>query len=317
MSREERSRRGDLAGRIAWLYFIKGHTQREISDMLGLSRMQVQRSISKSRATGLVRIKIDDPLIGCFEKEDKLKERFSLSDAVVSVTPRDEEGLKKTLGEAAARYLLRKLEKNQVVGVGWGTTLKEITKFLPRRPLAQCHVVSLIGGWTKKADENSYEVAWKLADALSVECYYISAPAVADSARSRSIIASEKSVNRALEMARRSDLAVVGIGNASEDCSLVKAGFLSPGEVRRLRSLGAAGDVCGHFYDKEGVPVNSGYAERVIGVGLDELRKIRTVIGVAGGVGKVDAIHGALKGGYVNVLITDEETAGRLLVSEE
>lgn len=316
MNSTQRLIKTDFLSRIAWLYFIKGYTQREISELLDLSRMQVQRSISKSREMGLVRIQISDPVTSCFEKEDELKDRFSLFDAFVSPTPQDKSKLKEALGEVAAGYLLRKFTDNQVIGVGWGTTLHEITQFLPRKTLSDSHVVSLVGGWTKRADENPYEVAWKLADALNTDCYYIAAPLIADSAKSRSIIASEKSVNRSLEMARQSNLAILGIGSASEDSSLIKAGFLSPEEVKQLGSIGAVGDVCGQFYDRQGVPVESGYMERVIGVGLEDFRNIRTVIGVAGGENKTEAIYGALRGGYIKVLITDEQTAMGVLALE-
>jgi len=77
----------DLLSRIAWLYFMKGYTQRDISQMLNISRMQVQRSIAKSKTMGLVRIQIIHPLTTCFEKEDELKSRFPLSD-VVGCLPR-------------------------------------------------------------------------------------------------------------------------------------------------------------------------------------------------------------------------------------
>jgi len=309
MNKMGRSFGTDLISRIAWLYFMKGHTQRDISEMLGLSRMRVQRSISKSKATGLVQIQIVDPLITCFEKEDELKTHFALTDVVVVPTPDDKSKLKESLGKAAASYLLRKVRDNQVIGVGWGTTLHEITRFVSRKPLTHSHVISLVGGWTKRADESPYEVAGKVANALNADCYYISAPAVADSAKSRSIIASETSVNHALKMARESDLAILGIGNADEDSSLVKAGILSREEVKQLRNMGAVGDICTQFYDLEGVPVASGYMKRVIGVSLEDLKKIGMVIGVAGGENKKEAIFGALRGGYLNALITDEETA--------
>lgn len=309
MNKAGRPVKTDVVSRIAWLYFMKGYTQRNISEMLGLSRMQVQRSISRSRTIGLVQIQIVDPLTSCFEKEDELKTRFSLADVVVMPTPEDRSKLKEALGKAAASYLLRKARDNQIIGVGWGTTLHEITRFVSKKPLTRCRVVSLVGGWTKRTDESPYEVAGKVASALNADCYYISAPAVADSARSRSIIASETSINQALSMARKSDLAVLGIGNATDGSSLVKAGILSAEEVKQLRSVGAAGDICAHFYDREGIPVASSYMKRVIGVGLEDLRNIPMVIGVAGGENKEEAIFGALSGGYLDTLITDEETA--------
>ncbi len=313
MNRIRRLVESDLVSRIAWLYFMKGHTQRDISEMLGLSRMQVQRSISKSKTTGLVQIQIVDPLTTCFEKEDKLKTHFPLIDVVVIPTPDDKGKLKESLGKVAAGYLLRKVRDNQVIGVGWGTTLHEITKFVSRKPLTDSHVVSLIGGWTKRADESPFEVAGKVANALNIDCYYISAPAVADSPRSRSIIASETSVNQTLKMARKSDVAILGIGNAGGGSSLVKAGIVSPEEIKQLRDMGAVGDICAQFFNQEGVAVESGYMKRVIGVSLEDLKKIGMVIGVAGGENKKEAIRGALRGGYLNALITDEETAMGIL----
>ncbi len=37
------------------------------------------------------------------------------------------------------------------------------------------------------------------------------------------------------------------------------------------------------------------------------------VIGIAGGDNKVEAILGALRGGFINILITDEETALKII----
>ena len=97
----------NLVSRIAWLYFIKGFTQHEISKRLNISRMQVQRSISKSKKEGLVQIKIVDPLTSCFELEEDIKSRFSLSNAIVTPSPDDKDGIKRALGKASAEFLLR------------------------------------------------------------------------------------------------------------------------------------------------------------------------------------------------------------------
>lgn len=277
--------------------------------MLGISRMQVQRSISKSKQLGIVQIEISDPLTVCLELEEELKQRFSLLDAIVTPTPDNEDDLKCALGGAVAEYLHQKVGDNQVIGVGWGTTLNEMIKFIRRKTISNSHIVSLIGGWTKKMEESPHELADKLANSLNIPCYYISAPAMADTPESRQVITSEKSVNHSLKMAKNADLAILGIGDGGENCSLVKAGFLSLDEVRRLRSIGTIGEICGHFYNQDGNPTASGFRDRLIGVDLDELKRIKMVIGVAGGDNKQKAILGTLRGGYLNVLITDKNTA--------
>ena len=50
---------------------------------------------------------------------------------------------------------------------------------------------------------------------------------------------------------------------------------------------------------------------------LEELKRTPRVIGVAGGGRKVEAIRACLKGGLVNVLVTDKFTAEKLVKLEE
>lgn len=46
---------------------------------------------------------------------------------------------------------------------------------------------------------------------------------------------------------------------------------------------------------------------------IDKLRAVKRTVGVAGGNRKLAAIRGALKGGWINVLITDRFTAASLI----
>lgn len=302
-----------LVSRIAWLYFIKGCTQQEISERINISRMQVQRSVSKSKKEGLVQIKINDPSTSCFEIEDDLKTQFSLSEAIVTPNCQNKNETKEAVAKTAADYLLSRVADNQIIGVGWGTTLQKMTRFVKGKTLSNSRIVSLIGGWTKMTKESSNEIAFNLADALKIPCYYLSAPAIADSLTSRSVITAEKSIHQILEIAKASDVAVLGIGNANTDSSLVKTGYISSGEIKQLRTSGAVGEICSQFYDSEGHPVDHEYMDRVIGLNLQDLKKIKMVIGIAEGSGKMAAISGALKGGLLKVLITDEKTAKAVL----
>lgn len=305
-----------LISRIAWLYFVKGYTQQQIAEFLDLSRMKVQRCISKSKKIGLVEIHICDSLTTCFEKEATLIDRFALLDARVIPTPGGRQLCKEAVGKAAADYLLQKVKENQTIGVGWGTTLHETNRFISfKKKLKNLRVVSLTGGWTRTQRESPYEVTTGLAQALQAECFNIAAPVVADSVRSQKIITAEKSISQILQMAQKSDLALIGIGNAaiSTSASLTQAGYVTPDEVRRLRDMGAVGDILGYFYDQQGRPMQDPFMERVVGIGLEELKRIKVVIGVAEGIEKARAILGALRGKCLNILITDEETASAIL----
>ena len=72
-----------------------------------------------------------------------------------------------------------------------------------------------------------------------------------------------------------------------------------------------------HFLDKNGNPISIELEDRLMSTPLEELRKLDNVIGVAGGARKAEAILAALRGGYLDVLITDEDTAKLLLETPE
>jgi len=87
----------------------------------------------------------------------------------------------------------------------------------------------------------------------------------------------------------------------------------SPDESKFFVSNGAVGVIAGRFFDAQGRWIRGDLDERLMGITLDEVRQIPTRIAVAGGVDKIDALVGALKGKLANVLITDAQAARGLL----
>ena len=110
-------------------------------------------------------------------------------------------------------------------------------------------------------------------------------------------------------------MSVVGIGAAVEGATVLRNGILNEGELTVLKMQGAVGDVLNHFMDKDGNLIQTEIEDRVISTDLDKLRQLKNVVGVAGGKDKVTAIKAVLNGGYLNVLITDSDTAAELLLS--
>ena len=74
--------------------------------------------------------------------------------------------------------------------------------------------------------------------------------------------------------------------------------------------------MCLRFFDAGGKPAVFPLNDRVIGMELEQLRRVKRSVGIAGGHRKVAAIRGAVRGGYVNVLITDLSTAHALVAPE-
>ena len=124
----------------------------------------------------------------------------------------------------------------------------------------------------------------------------------------------DRFVREALDLFGKVTIALVGIGATEPSRALASSGnIFSPQEVKLLAGKGAVGDICLRFFDAGGRPVATELDGRVISMGLDQLRGVPRVVGVAGGKRKTNAILGALAGKLVNVLITDVATAERLL----
>jgi len=78
------------------------------------------------------------------------------------------------------------------------------------------------------------------------------------------------------------------------------------------------GDISLQFYDTNGntEPFRE-FNERVAAIPLVELRLINNRIGIASGAEKVETVYGALIGGFVNILVTDQHCAEKLIKFRE
>jgi DNA-binding transcriptional regulator LsrR (DeoR family) len=305
----------DLLARIAWLYYIEDLTQKEIAWRFNMSRVKVTRLLKKAREKGLVEIRIANVRTSHLPLERSLRLEFGLSDAMVIPTSVRPEDLRPALGEAAAAYLDRVLRPGVLVGLGMGRTLAEMPNYMRTQADGMCHFIEMVGGIGRGLSFDSYKVSSLLADRCGGEVEHVYTPVIVETAAARQALLSDPQICSVLDRAARSDLALVSVGTVDLDSFLFQAGYTDEAGIESLREQGAVGDVLGHFFDINGSQVTSPIDDRLIGLSLDQLKRIATVICVAGGPPKVPSIRGALNGGYVNVLITDEDTACAVLDS--
>lgn len=91
---------------------------------------------------------------------------------------------------------------------------------------------------------------------------------------------------------------------------------MTPEEMNALANQGAVGDVLGIFYNAAGEQLETDLSERRIGISFTELKQIPTVVAVAGGTSKLDAIRGVLNAGVIDVFVTTEDIAAALVGEE-
>ncbi|GMO01237.1 sugar-binding transcriptional regulator [Parageobacillus thermoglucosidasius] len=304
----------NLLVKVAWYYYKENLTQQEISEILGLSRNKVVRLLEKARLEGIVQFHIKGYGTNCLSIEKDLKETFSLSNAFVVPTPADKSTLNTTLAKAAAQYLQNKLQKKDLIGFGWGRTVSYTIEHLSIEEDSELSAVTLTGG------VNYYFPNTTLSNrGLSKfkNIHVIPTPFLASTEEMASKFLNEPTVKEILDLAMLSKYAVVGIGATSLDATIVLEEKLTISELTYIRQQNAVGDILGQFFNRDGEILDLPHHSRLIGIKLPVLKKMNNVIAVAGGEKKVEAIYGALKGKYVNMLITDELTAISLLKMEE
>ncbi|MBU3188375.1 sugar-binding transcriptional regulator [Clostridium bowmanii] len=296
--------------KITWYYYFDNMTQQHISELLGISRMRVVKLLDKSRKTGTIQFKIRDDSVNPMQLEKRLADTYNLKDTFIVPSPPSDITVNENIARAAAMYISNRLDSNTFINMGYGDTQSRILNNLATMTEYPLSVVSMTGGV-------SFYLPNNMSTIFNAKLYLIPSPLLVSSKEVVDAILNETSVNEILRMVKLSSLSVVGIGSLADNATIVKSGILSKNDFLYLKMKGAVGDILCHFIDKDGNLVETDIERRMIGTPLPTLSSLNNVIGVAAGDDKVDAIKAVLKGGYIDILITDESTALQLLDDKE
>ncbi len=303
--------------RIARYYYQLGLTQQEIASELGIGRARVIKLLAEARERGVVTISINSPLLENLELADALAARFGLASAEVClVQTGDEKRLAQQLARAAGERLLKRVQNNSTLSVGWGITLKELATQLPHFPTNNTSVVSLIGSLTRKSSAAIFEATTLLAERLDAECHYLAAPIVCDSRDTREVLVSQPMFQDLRTMALASELAIVSIGGL-DSATIRQAGMVTDEEYESVKLAGAIGNFLGYYIDTSGAIVDHPLNQRIIGVSGDEFKQIPQRLMISGGPSKVEALRAVLAQGWMTDLVTDSQTASALLQTKD
>jgi deoxyribonucleoside regulator len=316
--------------RCVQLYYRAQRHQNEIARELGLSSSKVSRLLKRAFAEGLVRVEIELPKRPRLEAA--LVDRFRLRDAVVIPLGEVRE-LKEDLGTAAARYFEKVAADGARVGLSCGYTLYQLIHALRERRFRDLEIYPLSGESTLQLVDlfpNTLVGMMAAKYRPHVRAYALPVQVLGSftaAQRERRRLLERGEVRRIYEAAGNVDIVLVGIGMIGE----ATAGFCSVAEfygvsVRRLRALGVVGEINYHPFDQDGKLIDRKelrpLTQRVLAVPPSRLRELsgqygKLVIAVAGGPDKHEAILGAMRGRFANVLVTDEDTAETLLAARE
>jgi deoxyribonucleoside regulator len=307
--------REDLLIRVASLYYEYDYSQQEIAERLQISRSNISRLLKEAKQKGLVEIRIRKRIMTVPALEHEFHDRFGLEHAMI--VDGNETSYREQLaaaGQLAAWYLEETLRPNHVLAISWGTGVAAAVNAINDNSLLQIDVVQMIGSvGTVSSVIDGPDLARQLAGKLGGQYYYLHAPLFVDNQTVRDMFLEQPTISDTLRRAREAQVALVGIGTTEHGVSsFLRAGHLTEDDVALLRQQGAVGETSGKHFDITG-NANFDLNHRVIAVDLADLKKIPHVVAVACGLPKCRSILGALRGGYIKALATDNITAAAVL----
>jgi DNA-binding transcriptional regulator LsrR (DeoR family) len=301
--------------KIAKMYYFEELTQAEIAKKIGISRPVISKMLRKAREEEIVRITINDEGFDLVEVEQKIASFFGLSEVIITSTENmSSERTLQALGKATADYVSKSIRSIEKIGVSWGKSLLEMVHEYPIEQREQIKVIPLVGGMGPKDVElHSNQIAYEFAKKINGQCESLYAPAMVATNEQKESLIQLPFISSVLEQGKHVDLAIVGIGNPFEHSTMYEIGYLGDEDLHELRQAQVVGDISSKYILEDGSLADLAINRRVIGIDLSDLKQISKVIGVATGLYKIDSILAALRGGYLDVLITDDKTAYRLV----
>ncbi|MDR2880054.1 MAG: sugar-binding transcriptional regulator [Fusobacteriales bacterium] len=294
------------------LYYEEGYTQTEIAEILGISRPTVARLLKGGKEQGIVKLELVNPFDNdYFDLAEKLEKRYELREVIIVPDENDEYIQKKEVAKAAAEYFDRVLEKDNIIGFSMGTTIKLVVDYVTKRQNLNLTFLPLIGGTGQIQQEiHPNDIVLDFVKKYGGEFKLLHAPAVVSKKEIKNEFLKEKNISDIISYGKKCDIAMVGIGTPlSQESTMMKTGYFNKTELEEFKQNNVVGDICLQFYNKSGENYNFEFNERVIGIELNDLKRIRTVIGAAAGVEKTDAVIGALNGKFLDVLVTNYSIA--------
>jgi DNA-binding transcriptional regulator LsrR (DeoR family) len=296
-----------LLAKIARMYHERGIRQPQIAADLNISQSRVSRLLQQASELGIVRTTVSLPSGVYTDMEEQLEARYGLLTALI-VEPGGD--VVRALGASAAIYLRETLTSGDIVGISScsSTLLATADAMRPKTGLVVKVVTQLVGGNGDHVGPT--RLIARFANLTGARAALLPSPALVKNDMVRRALLADPAVTSVRQLWNELSVALVGV--CSIQCSPLSQRSGKAIEPE-LMQLGAVGEVCLRFFDQHGNLINSPLNDRVMAISPKQLKAVPRRIGVAGGPEKLTAIAAAVKGGWINTLITDLQTAQRLL----
>lgn len=305
--------RTDLLVRVSELYYEQDLNQNEIAKILCISRPTVSRLLDEAKAAGVVEIIVHSPIRKDPELSFALRNTFHLREAIVLNGTYDYPKAMRRCCEAASQFFNTIMDNNMSIGISWGAAPQYLCEVMDRRDYYNVNVVQMVGCLgTGNPNVDGIELALRMSKRLGGTYSNIYAPIYVGNEVVHSYLVSEPQIAATLNKANHVDIILTGIGSLDPSTTLQQAGYFSDRDRMDLIGRGAVGHLLARPYDAQGKEIHMD-GRYTIGAPLSALCNSKWSVGISAAAFKAEATLGAIRGGYINVLVADQELARALL----
>lgn len=301
---------------VAWLYYHDGLNQKDIAEVLGISRATVVNYLQEAREKGLIRITLAAPAFTTHRLAVELCARFGLTAAYVvpdEGTTTEDQFTRVVRG--AALWLPDLLSPGDHLGVAWGRTVFDLAEALEQHRIDDMTVLQLVGSMATPYGFTAEACSTRLAQRLGARCLNLHAPAILSSVELAHALRAEPIIARQLAEIEKLDKLLFSVGTVLPDSHIMSAGLATMEDLDHYARHGATGVICGRFVDDRGRAIPGPMQDRMIGIPLERLTGLPMGVLVTPGHDKVAATMAAIRGGYVTHLVTGATVAEALLAA--
>ena len=299
----------------ARLYYVDGLGQTEVARFVKVSQAKISRMLAMARDRGIVRITVAEYEAQNHDLEAELKSAWSLKSAAVikPLAGADAADTRRAVGHFGAAFASALMPSGSTVAIAGGRTIQELVSALPQEKKQGMTVVQAMGSIDSSVGPvDALELGRVMARLWNGFFLTLNTPAFVPDRKTRDSFMALEQIKHVDQRLSDAGVAVVGVGTPANSV-FVERGVLSPADLEKLRGKGAVGEICGRFFDRDGQECDTPWRERVISIGLDQLRRVPQVIAVVAGEDRAEALAAAIRGGLVKSLVIDQAGAEALL----
>jgi deoxyribonucleoside regulator len=297
----------------AKLYYVRGLSQDEVAQQLGVSRPTVSKLIQTAKDLRFVTIDVHDPREIASDLGDQIARRFGLAEVRVAAGPVDPLAPLDALGRVGATLIEGLVRDGEHLGLSWGESMYAVAQHLAPTARDGVEIVELKGGVPLQPKRTrEYETMSLFCAAFNAYPRTLHIPVFLEHVETVRALEQERQIQLVLEMGRQVSTAAFTVGHIAPDSTLFALDYFTPAEREHL-SRHAAGDIFSRFYDDSGRICLPDLDDRTVALPLADLSAIERRVCIAGGRVKSKALAVALAAGFITHLATDSAAAQGIL----